>query len=239
MHGTPIVQSHGGPPGPADHEIKFVVPPSSAQALRAWTASVCRRDTAFPLARVATVYFDTPGLTLLAEKIDSDYLKTKVRVRWYGAADGATSRLFAEAKQRIGSRRVKTREALETPAATFAEVPLCDARWTGLLARLIAAVPTLPARLSPVLSLTYTRHRFVDVRTGARVSIDEDIRVVGVNAARLTGRVPVGLDPVVFEHKGRSVDLPSHLRPLMRFGARRHACSKYLLCYQAVTGLSL
>jgi hypothetical protein len=87
--------------------------------------------------------------------------------------------------------------------------------------------------------VTYTRHRFVDVRTGARVAIDGDIRVTGVNISRLTGRVPVGIDHVVFEHKGGSSDLPPHLRPLAGFGARRQAFSKYLACYQAVTQLAL
>ena len=240
MHREPLIAPQRDPGlGATDRELKFVVAPSAANALRAWAASLWRRDTAHPPARVWTVYFDTPGLALLAEKIDSDYLKTKVRVRWYGPAEGGNSPVFAEVKQRVGSRRAKTRVALETKASGLACVPLHDARWAATLTGLVAAVPTLPARLTPVLCVTYTRHRFVDARTGARVAIDGDIRVTGVNISRLTGRVPVGIDHVVFECKGGLSDLPPHLRPLAAFGARRQAFSKYLACYQAVTRVAL
>ena len=53
------------------------------------------------------------------------------------------------------------------------------------------------------------------------------------------GHAPVALDNVVFEYKSRSFDLPPHLGPIVRFGARRTAFSKYLACYQAVTRLML
>ncbi len=82
--------------GPADYEIKFAVPASAAGSLRTWIGSVCRPDAAHPPARVTTVYFDTPSLAFLAEKIDSDYLKTKVRVRWYGPSDSRASRSLAK-----------------------------------------------------------------------------------------------------------------------------------------------
>jgi hypothetical protein len=225
--------------GSADHEIKFAVPASAADPLRAWVTGVCRPDAAHPPARVWTVYFDTPGLSLLSEKIDSDYLKTKVRVRWYGAIDGRDSPVFAEVKQRVGIRRDKTRVELDVTPAELARLPLHEARWPALLATLRAAVPTLPARLAPVLCLSYTRHRFVDPAVPARLGIDSDIRVTEVNTMMIHGHVPVGLDHAVFAYKGRLFDLPPHLRPIVRFGARRQAFSKYLACYQAVSALVL
>ena len=93
--------------------------------------------------------------------------------------------------------------------------------------------------MTPVLSLTYTRHRFVDVASGARVTIDSDIQAAAVNLALVPGHAPVGLDALVFEYKSRAFDLPRHLHALVRFGARRQAFSKYLACYQAVTRLTL
>lgn len=225
--------------GTADHEIKLVVPASAAGPLRAWVGSVCRPDAIHPPGRVTTVYFDTPSLTLLAEKIDSDYLKTKVRVRWYGTIDGRASTVFAEVKQRVGSTRAKRRVALDVAAADLARWPLCDPRWPALLASLREAVPTLPARLAPVLCLTYTRHRYVDPALAARVTIDSDVQVTAVNAAMVQGYAPVGIDEVVFEYKSRSFHLPPHMGPIVRFGARRRAFSKYLACYRAVTRLML
>ena len=225
--------------GSADHEIKFAVPALAAGSLRTWIGSVCRPDAVHPPGRVTTVYFDTPSLTFLSEKIDSDYLKTKVRVRWYGPSDSRASTVFAEVKHRVGNRRDKVRVMLVATAAELARWPLWDSRWATLLAGLRVEAPPLPSQLVPVLTLTYTRHRFDDPAPGARVTIDSDIRATGVNVAMVQGHAPVALDDVVFEYKGGSFDLPEHLSPIVRFGARRTAFSKYLACYQAVTRLML
>ena len=162
-----------------------------------------------------------------------------MRVRWYGAVAGRLSTAFAEVKRRVGNTRDKVRVTLEVPAADLARWPLCDPRWPSLLGGLREAEPRLPAPLTPVLTLTYTRHRFVDVASGARVTIDSDIQAAAVNLALVPGHAPVGLDALVFEYKGRAFDLPRHLHALVRFGARRQAFSKYLACYQAVTRLTL
>jgi VTC domain len=235
----PLVERPRNPVrGSADHEIKFAVPASAAGSLRTWIGGVCRPDAVHPPGRVTTVYFDTPSLAFLSEKIDSDYLKTKVRVRWYGPSDSRASTVFAEVKHRVGNRRDKVRMMLDVAAADLARWPLWDARWPALLAGLRAAAPPLPAQLAPVLTLTYTRHRFDDPGA-ARVTLDSDIRATGVNIAMVQGHAPVGLDDVVFEYKSRSFDLPPHLAPIVRFGGRRTAFSKYLACYQAVTRLVL
>jgi hypothetical protein len=223
--------------GSVSHELKFVVPASVAGPLSAWVSSVCQPDTEHPPAKVSTVYFDTPDLAMLSAKIDSDHRKTKVRVRWYGSVGGSTA--FAEVKRRLGSRREKDRVALDATATDLQGLPLWDPRWPALLGPLRAVVPALPAQLTPVLALSYTRQRFVDAARSARVTIDADIRATALNIAMVQGHAPVGLDRVVFEYKGPAFDLPRHLRPLVRFGARRQAFSKYLACYQAVTGLVL
>jgi VTC domain len=223
---------------PADYEIKFAVPASAVGSLRTWIGSVCRPDAALPPARVTTVYFDTPSLAFLEEKIDSDYLKTKVRVRWYGPSDSRASKVFGEIKHRVGTRRDKVRLVLDVAAADLARLPLWDARWPALLGRLRVVAPTLPSQLMPVLALTYTRHRFDDP-PGARATFDSDIQAIGVNIAMVQGHAPVALADAVFEYKSRSFDLPSHLSPIVRFGGRRTAFSKYLACYQAVTRLTL
>ena len=162
-----------------------------------------------------------------------------MRVRWYGAVPGRLSTAFAEVKHRAGSTRDKVRVTLEVQAADLARWPLYDRRWPSLLGGLREAEPGLPASLAPVLSLTYTRHRFVDVASGARVTIDSDIQTAGVNLALVPGYAPVGLDALVFEYKSPAFDLPRHLHGLVRFGAKRQAFSKYLACYQAVTRLTL
>jgi hypothetical protein len=189
---------------------------------------------------VHTVYYDTPGWALLGEKMDSDYLKAKVRVRWYADLRGTPGgAVFAELKERIGNRRVKTRVALPIDGATAVGRPLHDRAWADWLRPLAEACGYLPASLAPVLALRYVRHRFVDPRTSSRLTVDEAISVDRVNPQRLRGRSSGRLPVAVVEYKGRHVDLPGHLAALLRFDARRSAFSKYLACWQHVTETTL
>ena len=99
-----------------------------------------------------TVYYDTPRLALLGEKIGSDFLKTKVRVRWYAGRDGRPGdALFAEAKFRVGSQRRKVRHRLPyTPLKPPAGRSTIR-RGSQWLEPLRADAPHLPGPLAPVL----------------------------------------------------------------------------------------
>ena len=242
MTPAPIIATAENPLrlGSLEHELKYIVPATVAGAVLAWLPAVCLRDAVYPPAAVHTVYYDTPGLALLGEKMDSDYLKAKVRVRWYadlmGTPGGA---VFAELKARVGNRRVKTRVALPIDGPAAASRPLHDRAWVDWLRPLAELSEHLPASLAPVLSLRYVRHRFTDPRTASRVTVDEAIAVERVNAQRLHGHSTGRLPAAVVEYKGRHVDLPRHLAPLLRFEARRSAYSKYLACWQHVTRTAL
>src|SRR5690606_22911495 len=71
-----------------EHELKFTVPVSSTAAVLAWLRGACTPDPKFPCGRVSRIYNDTPDPRSLREKLNSDYLKTKVRLRWYATLDG-------------------------------------------------------------------------------------------------------------------------------------------------------
>jgi hypothetical protein len=224
-----------------EREIKFLVPASRSPSLRAWLDAVSTPERRYPPALVCTTYFDTPALSLLGEKIDSDYLKTKVRIRWYASLDGnpSGSPVFAEVKHRVGARRDKRRVKLDADARALSETPLYAPIWRSLLERLRVEAPIVPARLDPILSLRYARYRYVDRATAGRVTVDDGITVTGLNETRIAGRVPGRLPFAVLEYKGAMDDLPRHLAPAIRFGARRGSCSKYLACYRLATGLVL
>jgi hypothetical protein len=224
-----------------EHEIKCLVPVSRSVSLRGWLAAVCLPERAHPPALVCTTYYDTPGRAFLGEKIDSDYLKTKVRVRWYATLDGRpdASAVFAEVKYRVGNRREKVRVRLDVDPLDLAGQPLQGPRWSTPIDPLRAFAPHLPARLEPVLSLRYARYRYLDPASAARLTVDDEITVTAFNETRTTGHVPARLPVAIFEYKGRRDDLPPHLAPAVRFGARRGSCSKYLACYQLATGLVL
>jgi hypothetical protein len=218
-------------------ELKYVLPRTRASFAMAWLASVVRPEREYPPALVITTYYDTPQLDLLDEKIDSDYLKTKVRVRWYGPLDKgpATGSVFAECKRREGATRNKQRVVADMRPVELEALPLSAPLWPTLLDGLRRDVPDLPADLAPVMRVVYARHRFTDARS-ARVAVDTDIAVVAVNPARLSCPPrPDSLPWVVFEYKGHGADLPAWLAPVTRLGARRSAFSKYLACYEHVT----
>jgi len=235
-----VVTPEARPLESLEFESKYVVPFSAAPSLLSWVQSVCVADRSVPPGTVHTVYFDTPGLALLADKIGSNYLKTKVRLRWYSDPQGHTgAAVFAEAKFRVGSRREKARARLEVFACDVVDRPLDDPAWVQCLAPLRQMAPQLPARLEPILRLRYRRHRLLDPAARARVTVDDTIIVDALNVAQLHGRVPATLPCAVFEYKGAGRELPARLGPLTRFGARRGSLSKYLACYQLVTRTAL
>ena len=211
-----------------EREIKYVVPAGKALLLRSMVSALCRPDTKYPAATVFTIYFDTPDLALLSEKINSDYLKTKVRLRWYSTAvpQGATG-TFLEIKSRVGALRHKVRVETPLSVAMIRDLPLDHPALLDVLELTRQLGVPVPPRLMPALLLRYERYRFVEPVSGSRISVDTDIEALRGNP-RLVGnafrdRLPVA----VVEVKGAGADLPRLLHPLIHLGARRASLSKY------------
>jgi hypothetical protein len=175
-----------------------------------------------------------PDWQHLGEKLNGDYLKTKVRVRWY--SDLGTRRpvgnAFLELKVKIGALRHKLRLETDIPAARLAVIPL-DSREMLRLPRLLRleGVP-LSGSLIPVFEISYTRRRFVEPTTRLRLSLDTDIRVSRTNGARLPDARPFPSRQAVFEMKGELDDLPACLADLRKLGCRKQAFSKYVACFR-------
>jgi hypothetical protein len=201
--------------------LKYLVPVGRMPFVERWLAAICRPDAQHRGSLVWTVYYDTQERRSLREKLNSDYLKTKIRVRWY--ASGADA--FLELKRRVGDRRDKARITLPGAAPALAERPLDDAVWQDLLQRFGAGGVLIEGLWRPVLSLVYRRLRFVDRTSGARVSCDSAIRAAAV--ARRIAFQPAPLPVGVIEVKGRSDELPTSLAPIVRFGGRAASFSKY------------
>ena len=211
---------------PLVHEIKYVMPAASAAPAEAWLNATCRPERTYPPAWVCSVYFDHPSGALLDEKVNSDYLKTKVRVRWYEPVAGpARGSAFLEIKQRAGTTREKHRVALSSPAADVAGWALHDPRWLAVIA---PAAARIGGPLGPVLRMRYRRARFFDGLSGTRVALDRDLTVIAAHPALRPRPLPAPLPWAVVEWKGTSPELSSSLGALSRFGARRRSFSKYL-----------
>ena len=225
------------PAVPPERELKFVVPEARAAFVGAWLRHVCVPDPKYPPARVVTVYYDTAQLDLLDEKVNSDYLKTKVRVRWYERLDGspAGEAVFVEAKVRVGSTRQKVRRTAGEPAPAVSAWRLERPEWLALLAALRLDGVDLPPDLRPVMRLSYVRERLIDRAGGGRLTLDASMRVDAVNPERMRPGLTGPMPGVVVEYKGRTPELPPHLRRLVDSGGRKASFSKYLAGYLHVT----
>jgi hypothetical protein len=211
-----------------ERELKYVLCAGRMPFAERWLASRCRADGRHASSDVWTVYYDTPDRASLGEKVNSDYLKTKVRVRWYAEpGGGAAGDAFLEMKRRIGNRREKHRVLLPGAAGALARQPLDDDRWSALPRRLLAAGVGLDGLWRPVLLLVYRRARFVDAASGARVSCDRSIRAASVPRWALGAWRPGPLPVGVIEIKGRSDELPANLSAIVRLGGRLSSFSKY------------
>lgn len=215
-------------------EIKYPVDLWRVDIIRAWLTTVCRRDPQHPEGFVNSIYFDTPTLRYINEKINSDYFKTKVRLRWYEVPGHSSSSAFLEAKFRIGTRREKLRLPVPLDGLALSHLQLDHPTLRELPSRLRPlGVPVSPL-LQPVLVVRYRRDRFVTPETGTRVSLDAQITVPKVNHGLLAAANPSPLQTAVVEIKGADPDLPPVLRHLVDFGGRKASFSKYLACYDHV-----
>ena len=215
-----------------EHELKYLLPAGRAGILRTALERRCRPDPRYPEGIVASIYYDTPRLHSLREKVDSDYLKTKVRVRWYEDVAGGESRghAFAEAKHRIGTRRYKVREPVEVRGSWLARQRLTRSELRAIPLALQSSDLSLRQPLFPLIVVRYRRLRYVEPFSGVRVSLDTAIAPGAVNPLFAAPRAARRLSLAVLEVKGKSRRLPPSLRWLTGLGCRQASFSKYNAC---------
>jgi hypothetical protein len=234
MHISEATRDVAARPAPSagERELKFTFPAGRAHLARRRLDSLCRRDPEFPAAIVWTIYYDTPALVSLGEKINSDYLKRKIRVRWYSTLDGRVSGpAFVEAKLRLGNRRSKARAHLPVAAEEIARWDLQDPRLLAFPLLLRQHGILDQASWQPMMLIRYRRDRFVEPVTRSRVSLDTEIAAVAINA-RFASRInPSPLAEAVLEVKGAGEELPATLRSLLALGIRKRSFSKLLVVY--------
>ncbi len=216
-----------------EHETKFVLPNIRAVKVTSWLKKRCDPDPKFSKGRVSSIYYDSRNWVYLGEKINSDYLKTKIRLRWYSEIEtGALfPSTFLEVKSKIGSARKKFRQLLDVESAMVAKTPLNDLMFVRLIKK-VEQNNILPKKiLLPVYQINYQRYRFIEPITGSRLCVDQNIHVSRVNPMMICKKNPVVLKDAVFEIKGKVDQLPQWLNQLTSFGCRRGAFSKYSCCY--------
>lgn len=232
-----------------EHETKFVFHNIQAPTLIRWLQLRCLPDPNFPTGIISSIYYDTKDWLLLYEKFNSDYYKTKFRVRWYeGIGHNVPDenkvnqvppdRSFVEVKYKIGATREKMRFASRYTGKQLAAKPLSDPDLLELQQQARKKGARIPFSLYPAFQIQYKRRRFLEPNTRCRVCIDYDIQAPRVNGQMLTSAKPQAvLNTGVVEVKGHVADLPASLHQLTALGCRKQAFSKYGSCYALLTGL--
>ena len=219
-----------------ERELKFTLPAGRVHLARQRLAHLCRPDPKFPSALVWTIYYDTPSLSSLGEKINSDYLKRKIRVRWYTDLDHRPSGpAFVEAKLRMGTRRSKEREQLPFQAEEIAGWDLQDPRLLQFPLLLRGHGILGQESWQPVMLLRYRRDRFIEPLTRSRISLDADITGVAVNPRIVSAADASPLPVAVLEVKGSGDELPLSLRSMLALGLHQRSFSKFLVVYTHMT----
>ncbi len=71
-----------------EFELKYTFPNHCRAILESWLAVSCKRDKSYPTSIVQSIYLETTLAESYQEKVNSDFFKTKYRVRWYETEDG-------------------------------------------------------------------------------------------------------------------------------------------------------
>jgi hypothetical protein len=144
-----------------------------------------------------------------------------------GAVGGGAHdvQVWLELKSRRGLASTKQRVALSVPVGALRFGALQD----GIVpaATLMTTMAGFGFFGSPVIAVSYWRYRFVEPRTGFRVSIDSHIRSSVVMPGIGEGERGLELPGAVVEVKGPVFDVPCALREIAEIGSSWTRYSKY------------
>lgn len=215
---------------PLVSERKFIAPADRAAFAAAVLAQVCFPEPDHPQGTVCSIYFDRPGTPCYHEKIDGDFIKAKIRLRWYQEdAGGDPVPAWVEVKRRFGGGRLKSRLALALPRDLLVRASWDDEQLRAVVGRSAAQLTgEATGSLLPLIQLTYERTRSLCPFTGARVNLDTGIRAERFNQSVLPHLEPSTLAVAVLEVKmaGAATEVP-WLGRLAQAGFRGSSFSKF------------
>lgn len=175
------------PHNPANHETKFVFNNNISHLILQWLSCRCQPEPEFPAGIISSIYYDTKNWQFLREKINGDYLKTKVRIRWYSDIEDEEPGEYSyiEVKQKVGAIRKKIRMKTDISGKWVSQVDLHNEKLLDIPSFLRTKGVGIPRHIYPVFQISYKRWRFVEPMTGARVCVDFDISTPRVNESIL------------------------------------------------------
>lgn len=224
-----------------ESELKFTHESYSSAAVKRSLDRTCIADKEFQNNIVSSVYFDTHDWLFASEKASSDYLKTKVRLRWYQKPSNEnhnnTSKCFLEFKRKIGSKREKLRIPMPFDGHHALEALQQDENQALIRQEIAEKAPDLLGYdIEPRFMVHYNRHRYFETFSRTRISLDTQIQAFSVDRGFAQVFSKIRLNQSVLEVKGDCEDLPLALRNLNAVNLKKAAFSKYYESFVLLTG---
>jgi hypothetical protein len=221
-------------PSVLEQKYNFAIP--ARDTLVEWLAYALEPDPVHADGAIHSLYFDTPDLAMYRQKRNSEYLKFKVRLRWYGDEppdDGSSFPAYIEVKRKIGSVRRKQRTAVTIPRAAVLEGRFDDPAIAGLASLSLENEYPSHSLLMPLAHICYRRRRYVDALCDLRIALDWAIGCLWFNQEIAPLEAPIWLPAGVLEVKGRTRHLPASLEPVASL-LHKNSFSKYAQCLEAL-----
>lgn len=222
-------------PETLEQKYRFSAP--ALAELMDWASFALEPDPAHATGAINSLYYDTQDLALYHQKRSSEYLKFKVRLRWYGDITGEPDRTvqaFLEVKRKIGATRRKQRTAISLCSSSLSSGNFDTDVMASLTKHALENGFPVHMPLRPAAHIRYLRTRYVDPSCGARIAMDSNIRCEWFNQALAPLQPPAMLDSGVLEVKGRMRHLPRSLEPVA-FLLQKYSFSKYAQCLEKLT----
>jgi hypothetical protein len=216
-------------------EQKYLFKEGQKDVILDWLDCCCIRDPKFYFGTIHSIYYDTPTFDSYYEKRNSDYIKTKVRLRWYKKLQKSDIDLkvkcYLEIKRKCGTIRKKERKELLIPSKFLLNKPFLNNK----ISRISSTVYELnhfPSQvLVPTLLIQYRRYRYIEPKSGSRIALDSNISCDQSNPQYISGLPPVHLDIGILEIKGQHNHLLGSLNPIGNY-LFKDAFSKYARCFE-------
>ncbi len=216
------------------HEIKHIITPADAAAIRTNLSAVARLDPNAVRSGgrylVRSLYFDDPWDTALHEKLDGVNQRKKYRIRYY---NDDFSYIVLECKIKRDGVGVKPQEVLSLEETR--RILSGDIAWMAESGRPLLTVLYVDMKLRclrPKVVVEYKRVPYVYAPGNVRVTIDWNIRTAKpdqfLEPQGLT--LPIEEDVILLEVKWDEY-LPSIIRQAVALKSRQgSAFSKYAAC---------
>ena len=186
---------------------------------------------------VNNIYFDTPGFDYFYDNVDGNYIRKKIRIRWYDETFAHQKKLTLEHKLKNGLlgdkisyplAEIYTGEGLEIDQMRN-ELKKCKLP-IHVSNELLTHFPTLLNR--------YVREYFISDDGKCRITLDKDLSFFRINAGKNFFKTSYHIpDDLIMEMKYSPDDEPVAINISQKIPFRVTKSSKYVIGVQNLFGI--